>query len=170
MDESGANKRTKDRRRGWSPQGLDCSVLRYVKRSERWSILLAVTVNGYLEGALVIQGSITKEIFVWWLLNRVLPQLVPGTILVMDNASIHHNMGLEDALYRQGVSIEYLPPYSPDFNPIELTFYTLKEWIRRHAAEAERFGTYGEFVLDAVEQAIGDNCSEYFKTCGYKVP
>ena len=47
----------------------------------------------------------------------------------MDNASIHHNLEIDKWLHRHGVVIEYLLPYSPDFNPIELTFHTLKAWI-----------------------------------------
>jgi transposase len=73
-------------------------------------------------------------------------------------------------LLAKGILIEYLPLYSPDFNPIEMTFYTLKEWLRRHATEAERFETYGEFVLEAIEQAISYNCTEYFVSYRYKVP
>ena len=169
VDESGANERTGYRKRGWSPRSVDCSVLRELKRSERWSILPAVTVNGYLPGTLVIQGSVTKDIFIWWLKHRVLPQLKSGSILVMDNASIHHNMGLEAELLARNVSIEYLPPYSPDFNPIEQTFHTLKEWLRKHNSEAAAFPTYGEFLVRAVECAIGDNCRAYFKSCGYNI-
>lgn len=66
-----------------------------MNRSERWSILLALTVNGYLPGSLVLQGSITKEVFAWWLLNRVLPQLSPRSIIVIDNASVHHALELD---------------------------------------------------------------------------
>ena len=126
VDESAANKKTGWRKRGWSPRGQDCSILQSLKRSERWSVLPALAVTGYLPDPLIVQGSITKELFTWWLLHRVLPQLRPGQIIVMDNASIHHNLGLEEALVAYGVRIEYLPPYSPDFNPIEMTFHTLK--------------------------------------------
>ena len=90
-------------------------------------------------------------------------------ILVMDNASIHHNMGLDTELLAAGMSIEYIPLYSPDFNPIEMTFHTLKQWLRKHNSEAVTYPTYGEFVLYAVETAIGKDCRAYFKSCGYNI-
>lgn len=127
----------------------------------------AVTLNGYLPGTLIIQGTITKDIFVWWLRHRVIPQLRPGMIIVMDNASIHHNLGLEDELREAGLSIEYLPPYSPDFNPIECTFHAIKAWVQRHVSEVPLYARFDEFLLKAVEEAIGSDMSEYWRSCGY---
>jgi len=63
VDESAACERTGARKRGWSPKGVSCSVLRTVKRSERWSILPALTTEGYLPDPLIIQGGVNKETF-----------------------------------------------------------------------------------------------------------
>ena len=89
-------------------------------------------------------------------------------IIIIDNASIHHNLGLDDILLARGLSIEYLPPYSPDFNPIEMTFHTLKTWIQRHNDEIQFFLDFGDFLRMAVERSVSGNIDEYFRRCGYK--
>ena len=129
-DESASNEKTGWRKRGWSPRGLNCSDLMSTKRTKRWSVLPALTINGYLEGTLIYQGSVKESLFLYWLQYTVLPQLTPGYhILVMDNASIHTSTKVRQLCQTFGVQLEYLPPYSPDFNPIEQSFNVLKAWI-----------------------------------------
>ena len=168
VDESANNERTGARKRGWSPKGVDCSILRYLKRTERWSVLPALTVDGYLPDPLIIQGGVTKEVFRWWLINCVIPHLAPGSIIVMDNASCHMNLELDELLNRRGLSIVYLPPYSPDLNPIETTFSVLKAWVKRHFDEAEWYADFGEFMKVAVRSSVDSGARQYFKDCGYK--
>ena len=91
IDELGANERTGYRKYGWSPTNLPAIEVSSIRRSERWSVLPAYGCNGFLEGTLIYQGSITAEIFNAWIEVTVLPQCTPGTILVMDNASIYRN-------------------------------------------------------------------------------
>jgi len=95
IDESAANERTADRRYGWSPKGVQCQVLRPLKRSERWSVLPALYNHGYMDW-MVHQGAITAELFIELLQERVLPNCTPypgpRSILIMDNASIHKNI------------------------------------------------------------------------------
>jgi hypothetical protein len=72
VDESGVYKRTGDRKYSWSLQGLISVEYRSIKHSERWSILLALTLDGWID-CLIFQGSITAQIFVDWLEQKVLP-------------------------------------------------------------------------------------------------
>ena len=92
LDKSASNERTGDRRQGWSPIGVECRISRPLKRSERWSILLALTIDGYIEWV-IIQGSITADLYLEFVVERVLPYCTPypgpRSVLVMDNASIH---------------------------------------------------------------------------------
>lgn len=94
VDESAANEHTKDRKHGWSSFGVTPSIKRPVKRSERYSILPAYTIDGVI-ACHVHQGSITGQRFLWWLENEVLPQCgqfpAPKSVLILDNASIHHS-------------------------------------------------------------------------------
>ena len=126
VDESASNERTGDRKYGWSPVSNPCHDYRYLKRDKRWSVLPALTLNGYLRDPLIIQGAVTKELFLEWMAHVLLPQLEPGMILVLDNASIHHGVELSELCMSVGVRVEYLPPYSPDLNPIEQSFNVLK--------------------------------------------
>lgn len=174
IDESGANERTGWRKRGWSPVGVSCAALQGTKRSERWSILPAMTVDGYLNDAtLVYQGSINRDLFCEWLESKVLPKLRPHYhILVMDNCSIHHGEEVRELCEINGFEIEYLPPYSPDLNPIEFTFNTLKIWIKRHFNEHANYRDFGDFLRYAVHEGLSDCSStraatDYFKHCGY---
>jgi transposase len=169
VDESAACERTGFRKRGWSPKGVDCVVLQTLRRTERWSILPALTINGYSNKPLMIQGGVNKEIFVWWLVHHVIPFLPVRAIIVIDNASIHHNLGplVEEMLAVRGQRIEYLPPYSPDYNPIEETFNTLKAFLRRNMDSLRLFENFRGFLKWAVEEAIGSDMRKYFKDCHY---
>jgi DDE superfamily endonuclease len=97
LDESAANERTSDRKFGWSPIGLICEQSRPIKRSKRWSILPALTIEGYLD-YIIFQGSITTEIFNDFIEDQVLPHCnpypSPQLVLILDNASIHKNIRL----------------------------------------------------------------------------
>ena len=169
VDESACNERTGVRKRGWSPMGSECSTLKFLNKQERWSVLPALTVNGYLPEPLIIQGSVDQEVFRWWLINCVIPHLQPDSIIIMDNAAIHHNLGPEinQILAIRGLKIEYLPPYSPDFNPIETTFATLKAWVRRNIWRLEFFADFGAFMKAAIASSVDSGARQYFRDCGY---
>lgn len=128
-----------------------------------------MTVNGWLTNPLIIQGSVTGEIFLDWLENHVLPKLGPGWVLVMDNASVHRMLEVRELCHQFMVTLEELPPYSPDFNPIEQAFHVLKMWIRKHQDEAVLFEDFGEYLALAVEEAGGLYAREHFEKCGYDV-
>lgn len=102
-----------DRRYGWAPLGTIPSVIQDLKRSTRRSILPAFTIEGYIAYK-IHHGSVTTEIFNDVVKTKVLPYCAgvngPRSVLVMDNASSHHN---------GDVLLAYLPPYFPDLNPIE---------------------------------------------------
>jgi transposase len=105
--------------------------------------------------------------FNWFVQIRVLPHLRPGSVLVLDNASVHRDPSLVTIVEAAGFELLYLPPYSPDLNPIEQTFNVLKAWIRRHMDEAPLFSDFGAFLAYAVEQGIGDVEGHYLAS-GYR--
>ena len=148
-----------DRKYGWAPMGMPCVIKQELKRSKRWSILPAYTVDGYIAYE-VHQGSITADIFNDFVQHKVLPlcnSSGPRSVLVMDNARIHWSAELEAMCSEAGVLLARLPPYSPDFNPIETSFSILKQWMRRNYRLAisytEETGGFRRFLLDAVEFA-----------------
>jgi DDE superfamily endonuclease len=93
----------------------------------------------------------------------------PGlhSVLVMDNASIYHTPELRQMCKEAGVVLLYLPPYLPNFNPIETSFSALKAWMRRNRELANAFGNYFEgFLRLAVQQYnIEANAKSYFRAC-----
>jgi transposase len=172
LDESAANERTGDRKYGWSPTGVECEVFSSIKRSKRWSFLPALDVNGWFEW-LIFQGSITGNMFLAFVRNQVLPHCEPfpgkRSVLVLDNAAIHHSQELKDMCEEAGVRLEFLPPYSPDYNPIELTFKDLKTWIKRHFEDADAYASFDNFLEDAVLAMCRRDMRMHYRHCGYRV-
>ncbi|KAJ8108217.1 hypothetical protein OPT61_g8328 [Boeremia exigua] len=167
LDKSACNKQTGDCKYSWLPVSTPVEVVYSMKRSERWSILPAMTVEGYLT-FVMFQGAITGEIFESFLL-RVLKLLTPGYhVVVVDNASIHLSQRVRDLCADFGVFLEYLPPYSPDYNPIEKSFKHLKSWIKRNSTLAELFESFEDFLYYAVVEACGvGEYRSWFVMCGY---
>lgn len=168
LDESASNERTGHRRHGWSPIGNDATALVKTKWFTRWSILPALTIRGYLPNPLIIHAGVTQMTFNWFVQNRVLPYLEPGMVIVLDNCAIHRDPLLRQMVEEAGLELVYLPPYSPDLNPIEQTFNVLKRWIKRHFYMAEGFSDFGAFLAYAVEHAIGD-VEGHYRESGYSM-
>jgi transposase len=172
LDESAANERTGDRKFGWSPVGLDCGVFRPIKRSMRWSVLLALGHEGYL-CYMIHQGSITSKIFLEFVEGSLLPlcsaYLGPRSVLILDNARIHHSDQLQELCKERGILLEFLPPYSLDYNPIEVTFKDLKAWLKRNYTLANDFESFREFLDFAIKQMDGRNVRGHFREAGYIV-
>ena len=172
LDESASNECTGDRKYGWSPLGLVCEHSRPFKRSERWSILPALTHEGYLDW-IIFQGSITSELFLKFVRERVLPHCSaypgPRSVLILDNASIHKSVELRHMCEERGVLLKFLPPYSLDFNPIEATFKDLKAWIKRNYRLVADFEDFGNFLEFAVSQCKGENTRQHFQEAGYVI-
>ena len=93
----------------------------------------------------------------------------PRSVLILDNASIHKSAKLRSICEERGVLLKFLPPYSPDFNPIENTFKDLKAWIKRNFKLAADFEDFGNFLEFAVSQCKGENARQHFQEAGYVV-
>ncbi|ESZ89882.1 transposase [Sclerotinia borealis F-4128] len=137
VDESGSDERTGDRLYGYAKSGTKAVVSRWLSHRERVSVLPAYTVDGYIASTTFV-GTCNGDIFEDFIIEQLLPLCnpypQPRSVIVMDNASIHHSNRdhIEAAYHRKGVWIRYLPPCSPDFNPIEESFNDLKAFIRRY--------------------------------------
>ena len=145
VDESGCDKRIGFRRTGWAPLGVTpVQVVRF-QREKRYQILPAYTQDGILL-ARVFQGTTNAAIFEEFI-EQLLPSCSPfpgkNSVLVMDNASIHHTARIRQMCHDAGVKLIYLPPYSPDFNPIEEYFAELKAFIKRNWQNYEEHSDQG---------------------------
>jgi transposase len=172
VDESASNERTAERKWGWSIRGDPCRVRRNNKRSKRWSILPAITVDGYIAYE-IYQDSFTKERFNRFIRQDLLPIMqpypLPCSVLIMDNHSIHRSEELSEMCDLRGVILLYLPPYSPDLNPIEQSFGQLKSWMRRNQRMADLLnGHFETFIRMAIRRSMGDKGAwGHFRACGY---
>ena len=106
------------------------------------------------------------DIFLTWLDRCLVPTLLPGDIVVMDNLSAHKVAGVRERIEACGARVLYLPPYSPDLNPIEMAFAKLKALLRKAAERSiealwRRIGT----ILD---QFTPKECANYFGHAGYE--
>jgi transposase len=131
------------------------------------SCLAALSPTGICS-ALAIPGPVDGEVFQTWLQTALLPGLAPGTTIVLDNLSVHRSANVRTLVADAGCTLRYLPAYSPDFNPIELTFARLKAYLRTVAGRS----------FDAVVTAIGESFSTvtthqavaWYRHCGYLIP
>lgn len=157
VDESGCDKRVGFRRTAWSPVGVTPVQISRFHRGQRYQILPAYAQDGVML-ARVFQGSTNASIFedfVEQLLHHCGRWPEPKSVLIMDNASFHHSERVEQLCNDAGVKLLYLPPYSPDLNPIEEMFAELKAFIKRNWKVFEEdpelnFDAYLEWCIDVV--------------------
>lgn len=125
----------------------------------------AIRASGWL-APLVIDGAINGPLFLAWVEQHLCKALRPGDIVVMDNLTSHKVKGVAQAIEEAQASVLYLPPYSPDFNPIELAFSKFKQLLRSSKCRAvdELWNKCGQ-VLDQFSESEFRN---YFKHAGYR--
>lgn len=117
-----------------------------------------------------VRGFFKQPEFLSWILNELLPQYNPypgeRSVIYLDNLGVHLDDRVTEAVEAKGCVIRFLPPYSPDYNPIELTFSVLKAWIRRHFRKLRIIyrGDFGGFLRYAIEASECDRFAvRYFK-------
>ncbi len=118
-----------------------------------------------LSAPMVLDGAMNGAAFKAYVEQALVPSLSPGDIVVMDNLSSHKVDGVRQAIKAAGAYLLYLPPYSPDFNPIEQLFAKLKALLRKAAARTrdELWCVIGD-CLDAFD---AEECRNYFRNAGY---
>jgi transposase len=114
----------------------------------------------------VFDGPINGDAFVAWVEQFLVPTLRPGDIVVMDNLSSHKVKGVREAIEDAGAALRYLPPYSPDLNPIEQFFAKLKALLRRAAARTLK--TLEDAVADALTRFSPNECANFLAHSGYR--
>jgi transposase len=128
------------------------------------TFLAALRTSG-LSAPLVVDGAINGAVFRAYVEQHLAPTLSAGEIVIMDNLNSHKVNGVREAIEARGATLVYLPPYSPDFNPIELVFAKFKWLLRSRAARsvADLWSLCGA-LLDRFTQS---ECANYFRHCGY---
>ncbi|KAK4701470.1 hypothetical protein P7C70_g4759, partial [Phenoliferia sp. Uapishka_3] len=171
IDESGINDRDGQRRYGYSRVGVPCIKKYWFNHGgKRISFIPVLSLDG-MEYCKVLEANGSQEVFLEFLMELAEEGILyPGRVVVMDNASIHHGAQIRAIVegYCQ-CHLVFLPPYSPDLNPIEEAFATVKQWIRRNedryheASDAERrLMIHLACIAITPEQAEG-----WFRHAGY---
>ena len=120
---------------------------------------------GGLTAPLVIDGAVTGDLFVAYVEQVLVPCLRPGDVVVMDNLSSHKRAAVRQAIEGAGCTLRYLPPYSPDLNPIEQAFAKLKALLRQ--AQERTVAGLWSFLGRALDAFTPQECRNYFRNCGY---
>ena len=133
----------------------------------RWqtsTFLAALRVTG-LTAPGVFDGAIDGTSFLAYIDQILVPTLRPGDIVIADNLSVHKTAGVRRAIERADATLWYLPPYSPDLNPIELCFAKLKAIVR--AARCRSIDTLWPLLGECLQRFSPAECRNYFRHCGY---
>jgi transposase len=150
--------------RGWAPRGQKL-VARAPFGKWRTLTFLAALRHDRIDAPCVLDGPINGQSFTAWVEQFLVPTLNPGDVVIMDNLGSHKGAAVRDAIRSAGAKLLFLPPYSPDLNPIEQVFAKLKLLLRKAAERSveatwQRIGT----LLDAFPP---HECASYLKNSGY---
>ena len=113
----------------------------------------------------MLDGPINGVAFQQYVVNVLVPTLAPGDIVVLDNLGSHKGAAVRDAIHAAGARLVFLPPYSPDLNPIEQVFAKLKHMMR--AAAERTVETTWRRAGTLLDQFKPDECARYFQNSGY---
>jgi transposase len=150
--------------RGWGPKG---ERLRTFVPHGHWRTLtfLGALRCDRLTAPCVFDGPINGESFRAYVEQQLLPALKPGDIVVMDNLGSHRSAAVRRMIRNAGARLWYLPPYSPDLNPIEQTFAKIKHWMR--AAQRRTVEDTWRQIGTLIATVEPDECANYFLNAGY---
>ena len=130
-------------------------------------MLSSIRSDGHTE-SIVFKGALNKEIFEAYVKKVLAPSLRPGDIVVMDNLSAHKSQKVEEIINSCHAELRFLPPYSPDLNPIEKMWSKVKQILRGLMARAEEslFAAIGT----ALSQVTAADARGWYGSCGYFIP
>lgn len=164
LDESGA-KTNMTRLRGRAPRGQRVYDSAPHGHWHTTTMLSSVRLDG-TTACMVVEGATDTDIFMAYVENVLVPSLRPGDIVVLDNLAPHKSPAVAAALRAAGADIRYLPPYSPDLNPIEMMWSKVKESLRAYAARTQEDLVEG--IARALRTVTASDAQGWFTSCGYR--
>ncbi|WP_317170917.1 IS630 family transposase [Hymenobacter lapidiphilus] len=130
------------------------------------TLVATLTTQG-LHACMTVSGAVNGDVFAAYLAQVLGPTLVAGDVVVLDNLPAHKVAGLAELVEARGARLLYLPPYSPDFNPIEWAFSKLKTWLC--TAQARTREALEAVIADAANWISEQDAKNWFDHCGYHV-
>ena len=174
IDETGSDKRSSLRKYGYSPKGTPAIAEKKLVRGKRHSAIAAMCMDGVID-VHITTDTVDEGAFCTFIERCILPQLLPfngcnpRSVVIMDNASIHHTGQAVSLIEETGAIPLFLPPYSPDFMPIEECFSKVKSYIRAcdPAIQVMDDDEIDDVILGAFASVTSCDCYNWMKHCGY---
>ncbi len=152
------------RLRGWSPKGSRCRASIPHGHWRTTTFTAGLRLSG-MAAPMLLDGPMHGIAFLAYVEHVLVPDLAVGDIVVMDNLASHKVAGVRELIEDAGATLMYLPPYSPDFNPIEMAFSKLKAALRKAAARTKV--ELWDAIAGAIETFTPTECENYFAAAGY---
>lgn len=128
------------------------------------SMISAISINGIV-GSMALSGATDGDAFEAYIRKILIPKLKPRQIVVMDNLSVHKRTSVIEAIVEANCEVWFLPPYSPDFNPIENMWSKVKTILRK--LEARSYEPLMQAISTALSKVTPQDCQGFFSGCGY---
>jgi transposase len=154
------------RRYGRAPRGSRAYGSAPVNYGKNLTIIAALGVDG-LSAPMTIEGATDGAVFTAYVQQVLAPTLRPGEIVIMDNLGAHKVEGIRQAIEACGAQVLYLPPYSPDMNPIEQCWSKIKTALRSIAARSSQ--ALDEAITQVIATIRPADVRGWFKHCGYPI-
>ena len=172
IDESGCDRRNSTRKYGYSVRGIHPVDHRLLIRGTRYSAIPVMSVQG-IHDVFLAEGSVNGERFEFFIRNYLLPVLMPFnginplSVVILDNASIHHVQSNVQLIESTGAKVLFLPPYSPDLNPLEPVFGKVKTILKENDPIFQTTSTPRLLLALAFTMVTPEDCFNFSKHCGY---
>ena len=172
LDETGCDNRSYMRKYGYAIKGDVPIYQRFLVRGTRVSAIAAISTEGLVALDLTTQ-TVNSEFFYDFVRGSLIPQMTTfdgsssTSIVIMDNCSIHHVQEVEDMFKAAGIAVIFLPPYSPDYNPIEETFSYVKSYLREHDYLLQSITDPCSVLEYAFNSITPSHCSQWITHSGY---
>jgi transposase len=165
LDESGVTTEM-TRRYGWGPRS---ERVREAVPAGHWrtlTVLAALTQDGILT-SMSVASPTDGDVFLAFVEQVLAPRLEPGHLVILDNLSAHKVDGVRRLIEARGASVFYLPPYSPDFNPIEMAWSKIKQLLR--GVKARIVEQLEPALANAIAAITPHDAKAFFQQCGYRI-
>lgn len=150
--------------RGWGPKAQ-----RLISRAPygRWKTMTFIGAlrSDRVEAPWLIDGPINGELFTYYVENVLAPTLKAGDVVILDNLGSHKSKAVRKAIRNRGAHLIFLPPYSPDLNPIEQLFAKIKHLLREAQERTE--DTLSEKLGQLLDLISPQECANYLRNSGY---
>ena len=150
---------------GRAPRGERCRAPVPHGHWKTTTFVGGLTLDGVV-APMTIDGAMNGQAFLAYVEQVLAPTLKPGDIVVLDNLPAHKPIAIRDAIKAAGAVILFLPPYSPDFNPIEMAFSKIKAILKKAAART--LPDLWDAIRNAIDAVTPKDAKSFFSACGYE--